>query len=206
MTLHISGNLMIVLLLLPVGLVVVLAAWPRWYIRSMSKHSLWRLRDDVVDDVIFGRLPAEHPAVEELIARSEWAIAEARSFDLLHLLVWSWSARDMTLDTRRKLKTIPPLDGLDGPQAERVAAHRRQYNAVSIRAVFLSSWFGIAFVTLFGIRVLLHALTNHVRDGGFRFAVGAATDRVAESTPLGRSAREFVTVKGSPEDLCHAAA
>lgn len=205
MSFSVSGNLVLLALLVPVGLVIAIATVPRWLIRSMSKHALWRLRDEIVDDTLAGTLPGDHPAVRELIERLEWAISESRSFDLLHLIVWNRAKRQLHPKVLQSLSRVPELTDLTPDNADRIASYRQCYDSVAIRALLLSSWIGVAIVlwtaTPLAMKVLLGAKKPgdaHQKSlpGGLRVVVRIATDEVAEDTRLGRQAREFVNEKG----------
>jgi hypothetical protein len=205
MSFSVNGNLVLLALLVPVVLIFAIAMVPRWLIRSMSKHSLWRLRDEVVDDTILGNLPADQPAVRELIERLEWAISESRSFDLLHLIVWSRAKRRLPAKLLKELTEVPGLDGLTPDQASRVEQLRQCYDSVAIRALLLSSWIGVAIVLWtaapLAVRILIGSRRPEYAQqrslpGGLRVVVRVAADEVAEDTRLGRWASEFVNEKG----------
>lgn len=207
MSFSVDGGVVLAALIVPGVLAVAVATMPRWFIRSMSKHALWRLRDDVVDDVLAGRLPSEHLAIRELVARLEWAIGESRSFDLLHLLVWSRARRRLPRKTVQEVVAIPDLTGLTPEQSTQVTAYRECYDRVAIRAILLSSWFGVTIVVWTGIQLLARALIDgnlapaepapeHRLRRSFRVAVREATDEVASDTKIGQWAHEFVTIKG----------
>jgi hypothetical protein len=194
MSLSIDGNAVLLMLLVPAGLVAAFATVPRWFARSLSKHALWRLRDDVVDDVIDGRLPSGDAAVQELVARVEWAIEESRSFDLLHLIVWSRARRTLPLETSKRLAVVPDLKKLSTDQASRVIAHRKRFDRVAIRAVLLSSWLGVAVVFWTAIPFIFRELTNRQkRQVGMVFR--EATAEAAAETRFGQLARDYVETK-----------
>lgn len=195
MSFEVGGSVVLLALLAPAGLVIACATIPRWCIRSMSKHALWHLRDDVVDDTLAGRLPAGHAAVKELIARVEWAITESRSFDLLHLRVWVRARRHLPEETACKLERLVALADLTPEQAKRVENYRTRYNSVAIKAILLTSWIGILVVFRFGVPVAIDVF-RHLQEHRLRVVVRRATDAVATETNLGRSARTFVTDKG----------
>lgn len=195
MSFTVDGTVILLVLIIPLGLLASFVTAPRWCSRSISKHALWHLRDDVVDDVLAGRLPADHIAVQELVVRAEWAIAESRSFDLLHLMVWQRATRHIPTEERRQLAGIPSLHGLDRGAEKLVRKYRERYDRVTIRAMFLSSWLGLAMVLRFGIPAAIDVYRDR-RRRGIGAIVYQATDTVATGTALGRSAHDFVTVKG----------
>jgi hypothetical protein len=208
MTVSADGGLVLLALLVPLGLVAALVSLPRWFTRSMSKHAFWRLRDEVVDDVIAGELPADSDAVQELAARLEWAIRESRSFDLLHLVVWSRAKRAVSKRTLCELIDIPDLKHLQADQAAKVVEYRKRFDKVAIRAILLSSWLGISVVLWTIMRVLVRAIARRLSPSEepqpqrrmsaappIRAVVREADEEAAE-TWLGRKAKEFITVKG----------
>lgn len=199
MSFETSGTWVMLALLVPAVLVVAVARMPRWYARSVCKHALWRLRDDVVDAKLAGRLPADHPAVTELVERVEWAIEESRSFDLLHLWVWNRAFRGLPADTARKLKQVPNLVSLDGAQRTLVEGYRVRYNRVAVTAILLSSWVGIALVLRFGLPLSFKVLRHHARNITLGGLARKAADEAAAETKIGRSARDYITVEGPRE-------
>lgn len=201
MSISVNGTLVLLSLLVPTVLLCSLGTAPRWFVRSMTKHALWRLRDDVVDAVRAGDLPGDHEAVRELVARVEWSIAESRSFHLLHLWVWNRAKRGLPQESLRAITRSVALSGLESEQVDAVHCYRMRYNDVAVRAILLSSWVGVAFVLRFAFRAALSVWRDRPRHSDLvRFAVRRATSQVATETSLGRSARDFVTAKGPPTD------
>lgn len=214
MSFSVNGNLVLLALLVPMVLVLAVATVPRWFIRSMSKHALWRLRDEVVDDVLAGNLPSDQLAVRELIARLEWAISESRSFDLLHLIIWSRARRGLSPKALKGLVTAPELTSLSSEQTSRIEDYRRCYDSVAVRALLLSSWIGVAIFLWtaipLAVRILVGSRRPYARQralpGGLRVVVRRATDEVAKDTRIGRRASEFVNEKGPALEAVPAAA
>lgn len=195
MSFSMNGTFVLLGLIPLAGLVIAVGMTPRWFIRSLSKHALWRLRDDVVDDVITGKLDREHPSVKELISRVEWAIEESRSFDLLHLLVWRRAWRQLPPGQLRKLARVPDLHGLSDEQAERIKGYRRRYDSVAIGALFLSSWLGLAIVCRVAIPHMLRTSVSRIRWVRVRAIFRQATDEVVSGTPIGHAAQDYVMIK-----------
>jgi hypothetical protein len=194
MSFELDGTLVLLLLLVPAGLFVALATAPRWAARSMSKHAMWNLRDDVVDDTLTGRLPTDHVAVRELIERTEWAIRETRSLDFLHFFFWTRARRKIPRELARKLAKSIPLDGLHPDQAERVRRYRTRYNTVAIRGILLSSWIGMLVILRFTVPAIREVVRARQRSlGSFTWT---ATNSVVSETDIGERAREFVTDNG----------
>lgn len=196
MSFNVNGSLVLLALLIPAVLIAAIATVPRWFIRSMSKHALWRLRDAVVDDVIAGRLPSNDPAVQELVARIEWAIGESRSFDLLHLVVWNRAKNRLSKETLRTLVAVPDLKKLTQDQASIVTGYRTRFDSVAIRAILLSSWLGVALVLWTVVPLVLRELVHRrYRQRAFGVVVREAATEAAEETHFGRLARDYVDAK-----------
>lgn len=206
MSVEISGELMVVILAIPLVLLVAVVTMPRWCIRSLAKHALWRLRDDIVDDTITGELPTDHKAVREIVAMAEWAIRDGRSFDLLHLVVWWRACRNIPEETRRALQQEVTLVGLTDEQAERVKAYRARYVQVAITALMLSSWMGVATVLRFAVPAILRARAEAPETIRVGSAVQRAASAAASETRLGRYSREYVWAKPRDSKFAHAKA
>jgi hypothetical protein len=194
----VNGTLVFALLMVPVVLSLLLLAMPRWLGRSMFKHRLWRLRDQVVDDIIDGKLPRSHPAVGDLERHIEWALGEARSFDMLHLLVWRWAVRKVDPATREMVAKPCSLDGLDAGERAMVEGYRARLRFLSSSAMLCTSWIGLAVVAW----LLPHAIrtarrTRRERAPSPPTVIHIAAHEAVESTRLGASSREFVRLKRS---------
>lgn len=187
MSLSIDGGFILLGLLIPAILVAAFAMLPKWFTRSMSKHSMWRLRDDLVDDMIAERLPADEPAVKDLLTRFEWAINESRSFDLLHLLVWYRATRGVPKKVLCELAAIPGLANLPKGQADRIVEYRQQYTRIAISAVFLSSWLGMAIVLCTAIPIAIRALIHGPRLAKDPTSVGQSNGTPEDVTLVSRS-------------------
>jgi hypothetical protein len=208
MSFDVNGTVVLLALLVPAGLFLALATAPRWVVRSMAKHALWRLRDDLAEDIRNGSLPGDNAAVQELIARVDWAIREARLFDLLHLLLWRRAKRSIPRETVRLITKKLALTGLDRQQATLVERYRGRFDSVAIKGLLLSSWFGLAMALWFSLQIAARGLALRLLRGlskrprslvlplNVRFVVREAADNVAFDTNIGRDAREFVTSKG----------
>src|SRR4051794_23025642 len=75
------------LIVVPMGVWIAFLRMPRWLVLSLHRHRLWRLRDQVVDDMIYERLPKTDPAVRQLQSDVEWVINETASLTMLVLHV-----------------------------------------------------------------------------------------------------------------------
>src|SRR5580692_11310833 len=76
------------MLIVLVGLWAACMLGPRWFARSLHRHRMWRLRDDLVDDVIAGRLPRDHDAVRHLLSRMEDTLRLGPNVTLSDVLIF----------------------------------------------------------------------------------------------------------------------
>lgn len=84
--------------------ILVVVALPR-YFRSAFRYRLWRLRDDLVDDVLSGNLP-DVSSVREMRKRVEVGIRYADDLTLATVLVSAWAthASGFTVRQERKIR------------------------------------------------------------------------------------------------------
>jgi hypothetical protein len=160
----------LILLLLvsgPVATLVVVFMLPRWFPRRLHLHRVWRLRDAVVDDIIAGGLPKDHPAVVQLVQLMEVAL-RARRLTLLDVYLFTWSCRGMdsaTINTMRREAKLAPLTGLTPGQKAKVNEYRERFNILMVGAMLLGSWFGLAHVATFIPIVLVRGARNVAKEG-----------------------------------------
>lgn len=188
---ELDGAVALFALLLPLSvLTYAVVTIPRWCIRSVTKHAIWRLRDDIVDDTLTGTLPRDHKAVQELILMADWAVNNGRSFDLLHLIVWVRACRHMPDELRRSLRKQAALVGLTPDEVERVKAYRSRYLLVANTALLLSSWMGVVVMLWVAVPALFKLWRKRIQQPVSLTAAKAAAD-----TRLGRYSREYVWEK-----------
>jgi hypothetical protein len=197
----VNGTSLLPLLIIPAALGWAVLSWPRWYVRSISKHALWRMRDGVAREVRTGRLPGDHAAVAELRERIDWAIKETHSFDLVHLLVAIRALHKLPAENRQQLSKTPSLHGLTGEQVELIKSYRRRYNTVTIRALLLSSWIGIATFIGHAVPFALKRVGHRARNLTVAGVVNDTTDEMVARSWLGRQAREFINSNGPQGSL-----
>jgi hypothetical protein len=159
------------LIIVPVTLLLAILRVPRWFSRSLHRHRLWRLRDQVVDDVIDERLPREHPAVRELMEQAEQSIRLTSSLTMVDFYAWSWAMRGAEPHLI-KPRQPAPLHGLSPAQRRMVENYRARLRVLRISAILSGSWLGIASVLRFVIpaipevRRTLRAEDRARSDGG----------------------------------------
>lgn len=201
---------MVGLIVGPVAAYVVILTLPRWFTRSLHRHRIWRLRDVVVDDVLAGELPRDHPAVQHLIG-CMGAILREKRVTLLNVYIFNHIAKgiDPTLLKAAKKQGLDcPLDGLTPEQRERVELYRQRFTTLLVGSMLLGSWFGIAHIVRFvpaGLRIGMHQAKVATRDGikhrlddlkiRFEHDITAtareATDLAATQTRIGQTAMVF---------------
>jgi hypothetical protein len=175
--------------MLLIALFTVLFVMPRWCFRSVHRHRMWRLRDDIVDKVIDGVLPADHPAVRQLVGRVNGSIRLAPKITLLRLLVIDKVTGKTSPEVRAVLDEhagCGPCDmtELTEEQCDLIARYNDRINILRIGTTLTGSWLGIAVVAAV---VPLVAVTPAART--IRQALGRAVDEVS-ATRFGRRVGE----------------
>lgn len=174
-----------------VGLIFTasLITLPRWCVRSLHRHRLWRLRDQVVDSVLAGCLPANHPAVKYLISELERAIRHCHRMSLLKLRGFILLRRRLSraAETQLRSRSAPPsLAGLGEAEKMLLKEYRQAEATLLAGNLLLGSWLGVYLV----LRRLPAAAT---RSAGARQAMTMAADEVTTKTRIGRAARDAVS-------------
>lgn len=146
MSFEVDGLVAVLFFVPLIGVFFAFATMPRWCVKSISRHRLWRLRDRVVDDIIAKELPADHGAVQDLLKVIEWRIEHHRSLDLLHAMVWWGANTKVPASVQKQYRREISLDDLTEEQAERISAYREQCISIIIIAMMMGSWIGIASV------------------------------------------------------------
>lgn len=174
---------------LVVSLFTVLFLMPRWCFRSVHRHRMWRLRDEIVDQIIDGTLPANHLAVQQLRRRIHRSIELAPKVTLLRLFIID----KITGKTSPQVHAL--LDYADGAgpcdrsdltdkQCTLIDSYNERIDTLRIGTTLTGSWVGIGVVAL-AIPVVL----VDIGATTFRDALGRAVDRASE-TAFGRHVGE----------------
>lgn len=183
------------------GMLVAFVRIPHWFCLSLTRHAVWRLRDSVVDDVIGGKLPRDHPAVIDLLQATESVIRNTRDLTMVNFYIWvrTWRQHDAAL--RNHARRAPACTGLTTEQRALLQQHRALLVKLGSRAILTGTWIGLAMTIRFigsGIRKSrkVAALAEPQRPRfdaevatSFRFAAETA----ATSTWVGRCSSEYLT-------------
>jgi hypothetical protein len=119
-----------------VALCAVVLTAPKWCFRSLARYRLWGLWDEIDDDVVGGRLPAE--AVVELRHALRRSIKQVSKMRLLEALLFYRLAYQGSPAPRDS------PSGLTEPQRERLRRHEEQHGLFLLSALLLGSWIGVA--------------------------------------------------------------
>jgi hypothetical protein len=189
----------------PVLALVVVIMLPRWFPRRLHIHRMWRLRDEVIDEMLESSLPIKHPCVRRLASDVEGAL-HAKHLTMLDLYIFTWAFRGMDADVQRTMErhaAMPSSNGLTPEQKLSVERFRERFNVLLVGSVLTGSWFGLAHVALFIPRALVQ-LVRSLHGGvsledGVVASARTATDTAAKDTRLGQrianlaeSKREFL--------------
>jgi hypothetical protein len=132
-----------------VGAFVGVLTLPRWLARNLGQDRMWRLRDDLVRDLLVTEiLPKDHPAVKELLWKMDWALCDGRHFTLLHVyLVERYERRRLDQTYLNKLDSgWKRLDSLEPQQRDALMWYRNAFQTRLVASLLLGSWFGLAQV------------------------------------------------------------
>jgi hypothetical protein len=143
--------LVVTLIVGPLTAYAVVLTLPRWFARSLHGHRLWRLRDALVDQVLDGDLPKNHPAIQQLIATMD-AVLDDKHVSLMDVYIVKWACRDADpafVQAQAKAGLRCPLDGLDAKERELVTWYRERFQVLIVGSMLLGSWFGIAHIVPF---------------------------------------------------------
>jgi hypothetical protein len=168
------------------GLLLVSAlTLPRWFVMSLHRHRMWRHRDQIVDQIINGRLP-DHPAVWEVLNDVERAIQHAPRMTLLRAYAAARSVGSLSPEARaRWMERVAesPLDGLTPEQRELVLAHRLREHSLTTGVLLLGSWIGVATVLWRLVALITEGRRQRLNA---RASLARATDDAVAHTRLGR--------------------
>ena len=160
---------LVVVLVVPVGLIAAFLTAPRWFVRIAQQNRLWALRDDLVDDVLAGRLPAAHPSVKTLVDESRVVATHCTSVSLAMLLAYRRSLRrnrDLAASIRAAHKRETRTAGLTAEQRELLAGHRNKLQMALQRNLMFGSWLGIAFVVVVFLRAVARGVVRLIASVG----------------------------------------
>lgn len=116
-----------------------------WSIQSILRHKYWRLRDEVIDDVIAGRLP-DSKYVNEFISSVERSISITGHITTLQLLLTPFSLYEQK---GRKTTQCESFDDLSSEMQQQMEYYYRRYLGLFAESVFYTSpsgWILLAVV------------------------------------------------------------
>ncbi len=139
------------LLVVPAVVAAALLTMPRWSVRTIHRNQLWTIRDEVVDDIVVGRLPGAHKSVQTLVSQLETAADECPRFTMLGLYAYRRALRK-NRDTARVIATSymrsKNTDGLSRDERDRVESYRERLQNVLYRNLLLGSWVGMLYFAM----------------------------------------------------------
>lgn len=191
------------LIAVPLGLWVVMLRAPRWFSFSIHRHRLWRLRDQIADDMICGRLPKSDARVRDLLDRAEDTIAITSRMHMAEVYAMWWATRNVDSEVSDALfkRHESSVEDLPSDVREGIERYRQRLELLMVSSVLLGSWIGI----LTTLRFLVPAIRSARREGKaqasaglrledeVRVTLGAAADRAATESWLGQRSREWMT-------------
>lgn len=137
------GLQLVVLGIVVVILFVSILTLPRWCFGSVSRHRIWELRDSFVKEIVSGRIPASHPAVQALLRFWERRRLGSHPNTLVDvLLIDRLVFKRMPADELRHLDQMTPIDDLSIEQRQTIEDYRNQTAALVGAAMLASSWLG----------------------------------------------------------------
>lgn len=177
----------LVVFVVPVALFAAVLTMPRWCVRIIHQNRLWAIRDAVMDDVLAGRLPAQHRSVRALVGQLDDATAVCTRVTLLLLMANHASLRRHA-DTAEALRRVYMREtntaGLDADERALLEGHRHRMHVAMNGSVMFGSWLGIAFfVSVFAgaiVRVAVRGAGAIARAGSDVFSVSIRA-RVADA-------------------------
>jgi hypothetical protein len=198
----------IVLVAIAMVLFIAVLRMPRWFAQSLAHHALWRMRDDLVDDMLSGRLPKDHAAVRELLGTAEWVIAQSPSATLVRFYVWRRICNRSETDVRDQIaKRAPSWHGLSDAESERLGQYRNRLGQLAATCMLFGSWLGLWHVIRRigpGIREARRVASvtrgSHSQklEAEFAASIRVAADRASAESWVGQYSRELVPQATEP--------
>jgi hypothetical protein len=155
---------------------VSLFKWVPACMRSLYRHALWQLRDNLVDDVLSGRLPYES-GVRSQLRLIEAGITHAHECTVGRILItYWWMLRAKASVDVASLRV--DVEGLTEEQALHLRSYEDRFRSCTFRYLFLNSpagWFAFLWVPP---AFVLYRLFRRVRP------VMRTLDRIVERPTL----------------------
>ena len=186
----------IALILVSLVLYGALLRAPRWFSGSIHRHRLWRLRDEIADDMIDGVLPAEHDAVRALLTRAESTIRFTSEHHIVEFYAWYSVWRKVDAAAKLSLRPEPvQLTGLSTDEQQLVERYRDRLATLSTSSLLLSSWIGIASILRFVPVAIKYRRDRSSKPlGGLAevtSTMGVAADKAAIESSMGQLSRDY---------------
>ena len=141
--------IVVALAIVMTGLTAALVTVPRWFLRSLHRYRLWRVRDCLVDDVREGNPPADHPAVIELLSDIHFSIETIDRLSMWDMLIFGSRISKLSPAARRRRDRetdLCSLEGLSKNERALLLAHRGSMSIAVASTLLLGSWLGAALV------------------------------------------------------------
>ncbi len=192
-----SGTVITITLCVAVwALFVALVTMPRWFARSLHGHRLWRLRDELADALIAGRLPQDHEAVQDLLLTAQFAAERGKRWTMIDVYLCWLVMRRMDPESRAALEVQAniPYGDLSAAEVELFEGFRERFAVLVTGSMLLGSWVGLATVAWFFPRALREVLRDKGPDVTGRVVRWgkSATDLAATHTRLGQQSAHLV--------------
>jgi hypothetical protein len=201
-----STLFIIIMLIVLIGLWAACMLGPRWFARSLHRHRMWRLRDELVDDMIVGRFPRDHDAVRHLQGKMDTTLRLGPNVTLSDVLIFHRYLAKLSPSARRFVaKPECPTDGLSDDQRAALKKYEDEFGLLVVGLLFLGSWFGLIFIIGTFVSLTLRRLVKIWRApisiAAIQRVLGSiarqATDKAADS-PIGHRVSE--TLPALPKD------
>jgi hypothetical protein len=129
-----------------IALTTMVATLPRWCLRSIQRHRLWRCRDRLADKIISGELP-QHPAVLFELRMMEASIENLPKVSFVDMLIFGWLARRTPAEAWRHAEGhTPSTTGLADDQRKTIENFHDRHMRIAVGSMMLGSWIGLLFI------------------------------------------------------------
>ena len=110
---------------------------------SLFRYRLWRLRDAVKDDILYGRLP-DRPFIREFVSMLESYILVANKLTLVQLLLLPSNKQEAE---RRIKELMQSIHELSEEPRKRILAYQEDLKLILVTRLFIGSVTGWIFLT-----------------------------------------------------------
>lgn len=129
------------------GLLVAFITLPRWLMRSLHRHRLWRFRDHVAFEILDGTLPS-HAASWALLNSIEASIECDHRISVLRVWLFRPTYKRLSSEARERVlrRFEPALGTLTGGERKLISDRRERLSVLRTGSALLGSWIGLALV------------------------------------------------------------